>query len=51
MELSAILTPLTMELSLGGVGGFLVGYAVKMIAKIIAVLLGLAFLGLQYLSY
>jgi len=51
MELSAIFTPLTMELSLGGVGGFLVGYAVKKIAKVVAVLIGLFFLGLQYLSY
>lgn len=45
------MTPLTAQLGMGGVGGFLVDYALKKIAKLIAVLLGLAFVGLQYLAY
>lgn len=39
------------QLGVGGVGGFLVGYAVKKIAKILAVILGLGVLALLYLSY
>lgn len=36
---------------MGGVGGFLVGYTMKKIAKLIALVLGIGFLGLQYLAY
>jgi uncharacterized membrane protein (Fun14 family) len=39
------------QLGIGGVGGFLVGYAVKKVVKIIAVILGLGLLSLLYLSY
>lgn len=46
-----ILTPLAGEVGIGAVGGFLVGYALKKIAKILAVILGLGFLLLQYLAY
>jgi len=45
-----VLTTIASQLGLGGVGGFLVGYLVKKIAKILAFLAGLAFLGLLYLS-
>ncbi|MFQ6085719.1 MAG: FUN14 domain-containing protein [Candidatus Bathyarchaeia archaeon] len=45
------LSPVVMQLGIGGIGGYVVGYAAKQIAKIIAVLLGLAFVGLQYLAY
>ncbi|HID91421.1 TPA: hypothetical protein EYP44_05630 [Candidatus Bathyarchaeota archaeon] len=45
------LTPLLAQLGIGGVGGFLVGYAVKRIAKLVAVLLGVGFVLLQYLAY
>jgi uncharacterized membrane protein (Fun14 family) len=34
----------------GGIG-FVVGYAVKKVAKILAVLVGLFFIGLAYLDY
>jgi len=50
-SLSNILTPLAGEIGLGGIGGFLTGWAFKKIAKIVAVLIGVAFLGLQYLAY
>ena len=46
-----IFTPVAGEVGIGAVGGFLVGYALKKIAKILAVILGLGFLLLQYLAY
>lgn len=46
-----ILTPVAGEVGIGAVGGFLVGYALKKIAKMLAVILGLGFLALQYLAY
>ena len=46
--LSNIITPLTGEL--GGLGGFLVGFAFKKVAKIVAVIAGLGILGLGFLS-
>lgn len=48
---SDLLTPLVGELGVGGVGGFLVGYAMKKIAKLVAMVLGIGFVGLQYLAY
>jgi len=39
------------ELGIGGVGGFVVGYALKKLARIVALLLGVGFVALQYLSY
>jgi len=51
LSLSNILTPLVSELGVGGVGGFVVGYALKKIAKMMAIGLGLIFVTLQYLAY
>lgn len=51
LELSNILTPLAGEVGIGGIGGFLVGYATKKAAKMLAILIGITFLGLQYLAY
>jgi len=51
ISLSNLLTPLVGELGIGGVGGFLVGFALKKAAKLIAVIVGLFFLSLQYLAY
>ena len=51
LELSNLLTPLAGEVGIGGIGGFLVGYAAKKAAKMLAVLIGITFLGLQYLAY
>lgn len=51
LELSNILTPLAGEIGIGGVGGFLSGWALKKAAKMVAIILGVAFLGLQYLAY
>ena len=46
-----ILTPLLTQLGVGGVAGLCVGYALKKIGKLFAILLGLAFLGLELLAY
>ena len=46
-ETPSILTPLIAQLGVGGVGGLCVGYAVKKVAKVVAVIVGLFFLGLQ----
>ena len=51
LELSNLLTPLAGEIGVGGIGGFLVGYALKKAAKMVAVIIGMLFLGLQYLAY
>ena len=51
LSLSNILTPLAGELGIGGLGGFLSGYATKKVAKVIAVVIGVFFLSLQYLAY
>lgn len=50
-ETPSILTPLVAQLGVGGIGGLCVGYAVKKVAKVVAVIIGLFFLGLQYLAY
>ena len=49
--MSEILTPIFYQLGVGGFGGFLVGYAIKKIAKIVAVILGIFFLALLYLGF
>ncbi len=51
LELSNILTPLAGEIGIGGIGGFLAGWALKKAAKIMAIIIGVAFLGLQYMAY
>lgn len=50
-EQPSLLTPLVTQLGVGGIGGICVGYALKKVAKIVAFIVGLAFLGLQYLAY
>ncbi|OGD46100.1 hypothetical protein A3K69_05035 [Candidatus Bathyarchaeota archaeon RBG_16_57_9] len=50
-ETPSLLTPLVAQLGVGGIGGLCVGYAIKKVAKIVAVIVGLFFLGLQYLAY
>ncbi len=44
-------TPLIMQLGGGGIIGFVIGYAIKKLMKILLVLGGLALLGLIYLSH
>jgi len=44
-----LMSPLTTEIGVGGAGGFLVGYALKKVAKIIVAIIGLGMLGLYVL--
>lgn len=48
--MSAVLSQLGYQVGVGAVGGFIVGYAVKKISKLAAILLGLCIIGLIYLS-
>jgi uncharacterized membrane protein (Fun14 family) len=48
--MSEIITPVVWQLGLGGVGGFIVGFALKKITKIFIVIIGLFVAALLYLS-
>jgi uncharacterized membrane protein (Fun14 family) len=48
--MSEIITPVVWQLGLGGVGGFVVGFALKKITKLFIVIIGLFVLALLYLS-
>jgi len=45
-----MIEPLIFQIGVGGTGGFLAGYAIKKIAKILAFFAGIYFLSLLYLS-
>jgi uncharacterized membrane protein (Fun14 family) len=49
-QASSYLTPLVTQLGVGGIVGLCIGYALKKIAKIVAVLIGVFALGLLYLE-
>lgn len=48
--MSEIVTPIVYQLGIGGVGGFIVGYALKKVTKIVAVIIGLFVLALIVLG-
>jgi uncharacterized membrane protein (Fun14 family) len=48
--MSEIFPQIGYQVGIGAVGGFIVGYAVKKIGKLIAILAGLVIIGLIYLS-
>lgn len=48
--MSGVLSPLGYQLGVGGIGGFIVRYAIKKISKLIVVLLGLFIIFLLYLG-
>jgi uncharacterized membrane protein (Fun14 family) len=48
--MSEIIPPFLFELGVGGIGGFVVGYAVKKLSKFIIILVGLFILALIYLG-
>ena len=50
MDLNSLL-PITIQLSFGLVAGIIVGYTFKKVAKIIAIILGIFFIGIQILAY
>jgi len=48
--MSEILSPVVYQLGIGGVGGFIVGFVVKKISKLITILIGLFLIALIYLG-
>ena len=48
--MSEIITPIIYQLGLGAVGGFIVGFAIKKLAKLFIVLLGIFIIILLYLG-
>jgi uncharacterized membrane protein (Fun14 family) len=48
--LSEIITPVVYQLGLGAIGGFVVGFALKKIAKLFIIVLGIFIVALLYLG-
>lgn len=48
--MSELISPVVYQLGLGGIGGFVVGFALKKITKLFIVIIGLFILALLYLS-
>jgi uncharacterized membrane protein (Fun14 family) len=48
--MSEVVSPIVFQLGVGGVGGFVVGFAVKKLSKLVLILIGLFILALIYLS-
>jgi len=48
--MSELISPIAYQIGVGGVGGFVVGYAVKKISKLVMILIGLAIITLLYLG-
>jgi uncharacterized membrane protein (Fun14 family) len=48
--MSEIVSPLAFQLGVGGVGGFIIGYALKKLSKLVLFLTGVFILALIYLS-
>jgi uncharacterized membrane protein (Fun14 family) len=48
--MSSVLSPLVYQMGVGGIGGFIIGYAIKKMSKLIVVLLGLFIMFLLYLG-
>jgi len=48
--MSAVLPSVVYQLGVGGIGGFIVGYTIKKISKLIVVLIGLFIIFLLYLG-
>ncbi|MGB9740645.1 MAG: FUN14 domain-containing protein [Candidatus Bathyarchaeia archaeon] len=48
--MSELISPLVYQLGIGGIGGFIVGFALKKLSKLIMVLIGLFVIALIYLS-
>lgn len=48
--MSEVIPPLAFQLGVGGIGGFIVGYALKKLSKLVLFLIGIFILALIYLS-
>ena len=46
-----LITPILTQLGVGGIAGLCVGYALMKIGRLVAFILGIAFLGLQALAF
>ena len=51
MDLSQLISPAVASLGFGGVAGAMVGYTAKKVTKLVALILGLAFILVQLLVY
>jgi uncharacterized membrane protein (Fun14 family) len=49
-SMSEIISPLAYQLGVGGIGGFIVGYAIKKLSKLIVIVIGLFIITLLYLG-
>ncbi len=49
--MSEVAIPVAYELVIGGVGGYLFGYALKKVTKFISLLIGIVILAVIYLAY
>jgi uncharacterized membrane protein (Fun14 family) len=49
--MSEVAIPIVYELTVGGFGGYLVGYALKKVTKFLALLIGIIILAVIYLAY
>lgn len=50
LDMSEIISPVVFQLGVGGVGGFVVGFALKKLSKLILVLIGVFVIALIYLA-
>jgi uncharacterized membrane protein (Fun14 family) len=50
LDMSEIVSPVVFQLGVGGVGGFVVGFALKKLSKLILVLIGIFIVALIYLA-
>jgi uncharacterized membrane protein (Fun14 family) len=48
--MSEILSPIAYQLGIGGIGGFIIGYVIKKISKLIIFLMGLLLIVIIYLG-
>jgi len=48
--MSEIISPLAYQVGIGGIGGFVVGFAIKKLSKLIVILIGLFIIVLLYLG-
>jgi uncharacterized membrane protein (Fun14 family) len=48
--MSEFISPLAFQLGVGGIGGFVVGFAIKKLSKLVLILIGLFLLALIYLG-
>lgn len=51
MDVASALSGIGAELGFGGVAGAIVGYTAKKVTKLVALILGLVFIAVQYLVY